>query len=355
MEISEQPNTYFAACNSMNGFLCRFDEILFTDEIKRIFILKGGPGTGKSYLLRVLGTHAEEQGIPVEYFLCSSDTSSLDAIMFPTLGCVIADGTAPHALEPKYPGAVETIVNLGNFFSPDVLTHRAEEIISLANEKSLNYRSAYTYLKCAGSLREHCVSYIERCIVPAKTENIVKHELSRLTLTYGKEKLRLIRAIGVHGQVEVSGLDKNAVRRVAVTELYGAGYAFTEALRQRLLKENVEFISSRDPLLPDRTDALLCGGVLYKVTTSSCEEYDASINSARFIDVKKLRTVSDELKRSKKIASALTAEAIKYLTRSGEIHSEIEKIYFEAMNFKAKEEFTRKFCSELFDNGSGLA
>lgn len=354
MEISELKNTYFAACNSMNGFLCRFNEILFTDEIKRIFILKGGPGTGKSYFLHSLGTRAEKKGIPVEYFLCSSDTSSLDALLLPSLGCAVVDGTAPHTVEPKYPGAVEIIVNLGDFFSPEVLTKRAGEIISLTNKKSHSYRHAYTYLSCAGLLRTHCISLIEPFIDFSKTDNIVKREISSLTLTSGKERLRQIRAIGTHGEVEVSSLSQKATRRVGITELYGAGYAFMQALRQRLLKENAEFISSRDPLLPDRTDALLCGGVLYEVIPSPREEYDTTVNSARFIDTKKLRTVAEELKRTKRIASALTAEAIKHLSQAGETHSQIEKIYFDAMNFEAKEKFTEKFCSRLFDGDLGL-
>lgn len=354
MEISELKDTYFAACNSMNGFLCRFNEILFTDEIKRIFILKGGPGTGKSYFMHFLGTHAEKSGIPVEYFLCSSDTSSLDALLFPTLKCAVVDGTAPHTVEPKYPGAVEIIINLGDFFSPDILTRRAAEIISLTNKKSLSYRHAYTYLNCAGLLRTHCISLIEPFINSSKTDSLVKREISSLSLVPGKERLRQIRAIGAHGEVEVSSLSQKATRRVGITELYGAGYAFMQALRQRLIKENAEFISSRDPLLPNRTDALLCGNVLYKVIPSSREEYDTTVNSVRFIDTKKLRTVTDELKRAKKIASALTAEAIKHLSQAGETHSQIEKIYFDAMNFEAKEKFTEKFCSQFFDGDLSL-
>ena len=59
-------------------------------------ILKGGPGCGKSSLMRAVGAAAEERGLQVEYIRCSGDPDSLDAILLPEKKTAIVDGTAPH-------------------------------------------------------------------------------------------------------------------------------------------------------------------------------------------------------------------------------------------------------------------
>ena len=43
---------YFAAANSAYGFHNSFCEIFSPDKLQRVYIIKGGPGTGKSYLMK---------------------------------------------------------------------------------------------------------------------------------------------------------------------------------------------------------------------------------------------------------------------------------------------------------------
>jgi Mrp family chromosome partitioning ATPase len=50
---------FFAAANTEMGFRSLFDEIFAPEKFRRIYILKGGPGTGKSTLMRNLGAVAE--------------------------------------------------------------------------------------------------------------------------------------------------------------------------------------------------------------------------------------------------------------------------------------------------------
>ena len=47
---------YFAAANGYTGFRSYFGEMFTSDRYDRIFVLKGGPGTGKSRLIRNVGT-----------------------------------------------------------------------------------------------------------------------------------------------------------------------------------------------------------------------------------------------------------------------------------------------------------
>ena len=141
---------FFAAANTEDGFFSLFDEIFPPEKLKRIYILKGGPGTGKSTLMRSVGFTAEANGYDAEYYYCSSDTGSLDGVVIPALGIAVMDGTAPHMTDPRYPGAVERIVNLGEAFDLAGLEGERERLLSQISAKRDAYRTAYRYLSAAG-------------------------------------------------------------------------------------------------------------------------------------------------------------------------------------------------------------
>ena len=86
----------------MSSFPQIFDPMAY----RHIFIIKGGPGTGKSRFMNEIAADAEQNGHRVRYYYCSSDTASLDAITIPSRGIAVLDGTAPHLTDPVYPGAV---------------------------------------------------------------------------------------------------------------------------------------------------------------------------------------------------------------------------------------------------------
>ena len=69
---------YFAASNSHKGFISYFNEIFRSSQISHLYIIKGGPGTGKSRFIREIASDAEALGYDTEYYYCSSDQSSLD-------------------------------------------------------------------------------------------------------------------------------------------------------------------------------------------------------------------------------------------------------------------------------------
>ena len=91
---------FYLGANSPGGFYSLYDELLRPEDARSIYILKGGPGCGKSSLMRRVGAAMEEHGLDVEYIVCSGDPDSLDAVVIPTLKTALVDGTAPHGTAP---------------------------------------------------------------------------------------------------------------------------------------------------------------------------------------------------------------------------------------------------------------
>ncbi|MBE5960204.1 MAG: hypothetical protein E7256_02260 [Lachnospiraceae bacterium] len=130
---------YFACGNTAKGFVNYFQTNIET--LPKLFILKGGPGTGKSTLMRKIGDLFSQYDR--EYIHCSSDPESLDGIIIRELGVGIVDGTAPHVIEPKAPGAVEEYINLGQAWNTEMLEEHAEEIKQIQAAIAPCYQKAY--------------------------------------------------------------------------------------------------------------------------------------------------------------------------------------------------------------------
>lgn len=69
---------YFAAANTSAGFVSFFDALFDPKQLKKIYILKGGPGVGKSTLMKNAALAAQKNGFHPIFYHCSSDPKSLD-------------------------------------------------------------------------------------------------------------------------------------------------------------------------------------------------------------------------------------------------------------------------------------
>ncbi|AEG14142.1 hypothetical protein Desku_0525 [Desulfofundulus kuznetsovii DSM 6115] len=85
----------FPGGNTCRGFYSFYDYIIEPDAT-RIFVIKGGPGVGKSTFMRKIGEEMLERGYDVEFHCCSSDNGSLDGVVIPAIKVALLDGTAPH-------------------------------------------------------------------------------------------------------------------------------------------------------------------------------------------------------------------------------------------------------------------
>jgi len=138
----------FPGSNSAYGFYSFYDQII-DDDAARIFVIKGGPGVGKSTFMVNIAQELIRLGFDVEYHCCSADTDSLDGIVIPRLKIACIDGTAPHMVDPKNPGAVDEIIHLGEFWNAAGMIAQRESIQKANREISRLYRRAYRYLAAA--------------------------------------------------------------------------------------------------------------------------------------------------------------------------------------------------------------
>ena len=83
----------FAGLNGIDGYVPLLEYTL--SPMKRVFILKGSPGSGKSTVMKRIAARAEAEGHPLTVIRCSSDPDSLDGVM-PT--AALPSRTAPRLI-----------------------------------------------------------------------------------------------------------------------------------------------------------------------------------------------------------------------------------------------------------------
>lgn len=345
---------FFAAANTETGFQSLFSAYFSPESHKRLYILKGGPGTGKSTLMKSIGFLAETKGYEVEYVYCSSDTDSLDGVRIPALGISLLDGTSPHITDPIYPGAVERIVNLGDAFDCDGLSAEKDTIVSLGCAKKDAYRTAYRFLAAAGCVAHEKDDMLKGVFLSKKAEAAVGRLVHALgDAEKGREERRYISAIGTRGYIKSDTLKQKAKRVLAVTEKQGLEYLFMDILYASLSRLGIKMTVCMTPLVSSHIEAIYVEseGVLFAVMNETeALEADKIINCDRFASREMLAVQRTKLRFAEKCERSLMEGALASLREAGAIHERLEEIYGRYMNFSDVDRIKSRLISEIFIN-----
>ncbi len=347
---------YFAASNSYRGFHSYYQELFDAADISHVYAVKGGPGTGKSRFLRDVAEYAERRGWHCEYVYCSSDPLSLDGVILTSLeGCRMAllDATAPHVYEPSCPGAREELVNLGAFWDAVRLSERVEEIDRLNQEKKKAYRRAYRFLSGLGEMsadRDELVApFVKRHRICALATRLMQEVAPGDRY---QAMPALIRSVGMQGEVAFDTYYAEASKLYILEDCRGiAQYLMTE-LGALCVERRVKLRISHDPVEPHKIDGLflLDSGVAFVVgDPNACTYPRKKIGMRRFLDTAAMREVRGAVSFSERMCRAMREGAMDALEAVREKHFRLEEIYASAMDFDAKEAFTKAFCQGLFD------
>ena len=142
---------FFLGATTPAGFKGYFEPLRHEPGMQ-MYLIKSGPGCGKSTLMKRLAQAAEQQGQPIEKIHCASDPDSLDGVVFLQKHAAILDATAPHVVEPDAPGADEIVVSLYHTIDAEKLAAHRDEVKALfARNAALRGRAA-RYIASAGSL-----------------------------------------------------------------------------------------------------------------------------------------------------------------------------------------------------------
>ena len=138
---------YFLGGNTAEGFASFYDGFCPARSGRFLWVIKGGPGCGKSTFMKAIAAAAEDEGLLVERVWCSGDPQSLDGVVVPAWGVGYMDGTAPHVMDVAYPAAAGAYLDLGQFYDIAAVRPMLSQIVALNSAYKSRYRAAYAALQ----------------------------------------------------------------------------------------------------------------------------------------------------------------------------------------------------------------
>ena len=348
---------YFLAANSCEGFISYFGDCYNPQDNWKSYIIKGGPGTGKSSFMRKIAKTAEERG--EEYILCpcSSDPQSLDAVILPKRKTVIMDGTAPHTIDPRYPAVCEEILNFGQFWKTQKIKDTHEVIKITDSNKSL-HKTASKYLTAAGQIMLDTYKTALCCTKKVETK-IFADKLCRKYIPKNNgtpyEWVRFLGGITPNGIVTYPETILNSCQKLIIIsdKFRACSNVIINQVRNYALINGYEIITLKNPFLPTViTDHIIIPSLSLAFVTEDkntqfCTD-SRRIHARRFTQNKLLHNSKERLKLNHKITNSLLESAANTLENAKRVHDELESFYINAMDFDSLNKFAEKFCKKVF-------
>lgn len=342
---------YFLGANSARGFYSLYDGFTNPEGGDFLWVLKGGPGCGKSTFMRRIGAAAERAGRRVEYIHCSGDPDSLDAVWLPELRLGYADGTAPHVLEPRYPGVSGLYLDLGSFLDAGALQGTLEGAAALNRRYKAFYADAYRLLAAAAALRVKgmpgLVTDGERAHVREKAARFAARTLPHGDGT-GRVRERFCSALSCRGRVSL--LDAEGLRFVALDDRFGLGGEFLAELARQAARRGLDAVLCRDPLEPERAEALLLPETGLAVAAGACADArrpDRRLHLDDIPDSARLAPLRPVLRARARESEALLARACESLAAAKALHDELEALYRPHVDFAGLDALTAEHIRYL--------
>ena len=353
---------YYLGANSPGGFYSLYDQLLDPGEAEELLILKGGAGCGKSTLMGLVAAQAEARGIPVEYIRCSGDPDSLDAILLPDRHAAIVDGTAPHIVEPRLPGAVERYVNLGECYDHEGLKKIRGELEGAMRGYKDCYARAYRCLRAAAELTADRAALLQTPELEAKmakrAKGILSRECRRRGGGEGRVRQRFLSAVTHQGLLTEFGTVERQCRRVyELADTYGLGHLLLTHLLAGFAAAGWDVTACPSPLFPDRLEHLILPQLsLAFVTTGGGAVWPhrpyRRLRMDAMADRELLQRNRARLSFSRKVSAALVEEAVSSLAQAKAMHDHLERLYNPYVDFEQVRAAAERAAWELLADRS---
>ena len=326
-----------------------------------MWIIKGGPGTGKSTAMRLVAEEAERRGIYHERCRCSSDPDSLDAVIIPEMRRAVYDGTAPHIMEPRVVGSCERIVNFGDAWDCGVLEERRKEIMELSAACARHHAAAQRWLRAAAAFREDTYTLassacdmrkLERCAARIAASVVADGGKGR-----GKADVRLLTAVtpkGVNGVfIPSEQVMERFAERLVIFDRVGAASAILLGMLAERLRERGCDITMCPCSQSGRPEHVIVTAFGLVVSVSNDMHAFSgnrrAVHCERFMDESKLTAESKRLASNRRGVREMTELASEEMQAAKSLHDRLERHYAAAVDFSRTSEYARRLVREMFN------
>ncbi len=356
---------FFLGALSPSGFTGWFAEAA-ADPLITPWLIKAGPGCGKSTLMRRLlerdAADCRRDGNWIERIHCSSDPDSLDGVWMSDRKALVLDATAPHTLDCKFPDAAQRLVPLYDALDHGFLVRNRAEILQIGREHArlMQQASAHWALACAVLLRRRMLAapYLDREKIFAFTARLAARTMpARRGVQPGRSRTRLLSAPTPQGLT----VFRQTVPQLATGTLYAIhdSYGAAAALMMEQLAEHARqngydtYVCRCASDQRGKIDHLLIPELGLGFVTSNPWHpmkfaNQKNIHVARFTAGTPDRRQRRLLQYHKKLAFSLLEKTCETQAAAKTVHDALERYYVQASDFETVDRIRARVELEIF-------
>ncbi len=349
--------------NTRYGFYSLYHDLVLP-RVERKIVLKGGPGVGKSTFMKKVGNYFFEKGFDIEFHWCSSDDNSLDGLVIGDHQICLVDGTAPHVVDPVYPGAVDEIINLGEYWDRGKIKPARENIIKLTGNIGRYFNLAYRRLQESGIAYDELKSYHSRSVdersLSRNIQALASDFLGSETSSFQKPRHLFAGAITPSGlNTKIDSLIPKDASLFAVKGSPGSGlkdlFKYVEGMLELAGIYAEIFHNPFDPseidliILPGSRKALLdtSSNIFAYENKLQTSKYRRILDFDKFLDISEIEQYAKSISQSQDRMEAGIRDAVYFIESAKKTHDELELYYIPAMDFEAIDAFREQLQEEL--------
>lgn len=338
----------FAGLNSVGGYVPLLEYV--TSPMKKLYIIKGSSGSGKSTIMKRIAARGESLGEDIVLIRCSSDPDSLDGVMLPALGVAVVDGTAPHTIDPKKYGIREQTVSLEKSFDYDRLDFFSGRLSRLLDKKAIFTRSAAACISACGELESVLHEYIDTALQSGKIHTFCRGFIRRHCKPGSGSVIMSPTDTFCRLGFITTGSYANPDNLYVIRDRFGTSDAVLQHLYAHGIASDVDMV-----VIPCPIDNRRISGIYYPSTGAMVKsdrfvpiEGGRTIKASRFLDREVIAGHRGSLNTILKLSDKLFSEAASTMGRAFEVHKEIEKIYSQCVDFDVTDAITKDLINRIF-------
>lgn len=324
--------SYFLGGSTPNGYVTDF----WRENAKMYgYFLIGGPGTGKSTLMKIIAAAFQDEHVSVYH--CASDPNSLDAVVLEERCIYIADATAPHEHGVTLPYISGQTVDLAALLDASLIADYSTEAEKFQSENQKAHQHAKQCMKTLSALTEIIRNIGKEALISDKIEmyadRLAKRLFSRELTEHSvyNQSFRQLSAftpqgrityIPNHARILCLQDDWRYASEILMQKL--ANYAAKRAISMEISKDLLQSDYPIQHLYFPALQLILISG---KQIDASESENTATIRLSRFYDVEQIRKHRNLAKFCIKTVKDSESQVTQYLNEALEWHNQLESVY----------------------------
>lgn len=240
--------SFFLGSASFNGYHALHNGYISSENIERLYILKGCTACTKTAFLNALGCYLTEHNYEVQYILNPYEPDIPDGIGLPSLKLMIIDGGSPQYLEPVYTGERDVCLDLSAFVSPNILGTAA-----LVDEYYKRLSCSQYFLKAAGLVsRTLTVGAEAKDIISKRARGLIDREIKKTGRKKGRQTRLFIDSFTYKGLVtRAEGIYPQYKKLISLDNGCDASKLLLMPLAEAALNRGYDVICCPSPFEPE--------------------------------------------------------------------------------------------------------